>query len=136
MSNSIIFHFTKYTIANVGCFVIDLILLFILTEIFLLPTVPSIIFSFLLTSLILYISCYTYVFSSSPNRMKRSFSVFWIFVFVKLAIALVIINYILAYLSITATLARLASGLIEAVLAFFWDYYFSFSMNKKQANLP
>ncbi len=104
---------------------------FFFTNIFLLPYKIVVISSFLITSLILFTFSYKYVFRETTNTVKKSFSIFWAFVFLKLCFAYLIINLLVDNFLIQPYVARFFSAVLESVFAFNFDYFFTFKIVKK-----
>lgn len=119
-----------YIFVNGGCFALDLLLIWVLTSLTTLPDMYIVSGTFLFTSLCLYLASRFLVFSSTTRSHAASFSLFWCVVAVKMLIALYIIQLGTTYLGLSTLLARLCSGILEAGVAFVFDYFATFNMRK------
>lgn len=128
-------HMMPYALVNVGCFVLDMGLVLLLTTTTTINYLLVVIGSFLFTSLILFILSRYYVFPGTQKCVRKSFIVFWAVVAVKAVIAVAFIFILVEYAHLGPVLARLLSGSVEAVLAFLFDYILTFSMHTARVNV-
>lgn len=123
-------YMAPYAVANVGCFALDLAIVFLLTHVFFLHHSVTIPLSFLTTSVVLFLLSRYWVFRKTQTDFLPSLGVFTLVTFVKLAVAYVLIVGMITLLGFETTFARLLSGIIEAILAFLLDYLKTFAMQK------
>lgn len=120
--------FTKYTVAGMSTFGLDLALLFLLTSYTNVPYMYLVLFTFLVATSINYYICYYVVFKGTERTKERGYVYFILFATVAAILISLGTSYLVQTFALSLFLARIIVGTVAGLINFLFNAFFNFRL--------